>query len=181
MASVCGLLRRIKITRKLEQLLNLPTSVSDSEELTHEETQQIIEDNKDIIIEMDATISKIDAALPLVRDLEAGDAELDELATLAKAKAEDLMDLGMNIDPRFAGVIMQTAGTMLGHAITAKTAKMDKKLRMINLQLQKARLDHQIKKDTKNSDDAEETIDGKGIVLDRNELLRSILNQNKDK
>ena len=89
------------------------------------------------------------------------------------------MDLGMNIDPRFAGVIMQTAGTMLGHAITAKTAKMDKKLRMINLQLAKARLDHQIKKDAKSGVADEEPIEGQGIVLDRNELLRQILAGNK--
>jgi len=164
------------MTKKLEQLLNL----APSEDITYEETQQIIEDNKDIIIEMDATISKIDAALPLVRDLEAGDAELDELAELAKSKAEDLMDLGLNIDPRFAGVIMQTAGTMLGHAITAKTAKMDKKLRMINLQLAKARLDHQIAKDAKAAGgEDEEPVDGKGMVLDRNELLKQILASQK--
>jgi hypothetical protein len=53
---------------------------------------------------------------------------------------------------------------------------MDKKLRMINLQLAKARLDHQIRKDTK-TDDVEEPVDGKGIVLDRNELLKQILNK----
>jgi len=86
--------------------------------------------------------------------------------------------LGMNVEPRFSGVILQTAGVMLGHAITAKTAKMDKKLRMISLQLQKARLDHQISKDKK--DPVEEAIEGQGVVLDRNELLKSILAK-KDK
>lgn len=165
------------MTKKLENLLNLPTSTS--EDTTPQEALDFIRENQDVITEVDTAISKIDAALPLVRDLEAGDAELDELADLAKSKAEDLMDLGMNIDPRFAGVIMQTAGTMLGHAITAKTAKMDKKLRMINLQLAKARLDHQIKKDAKVIDDLEEVVDGKGIVLNRNELLREILAGNK--
>jgi hypothetical protein len=164
------------MTKKLESLLNLPTSTSD--DTTPQEALDFIRDNQDVITEVDSAIGKIDAALPLVRDLEAGDAELDELARLAQSKAEDLMDLGMNIDPRFAGVIMQTAGTMLGHAITAKTAKLDKKLRMINLQLQKAKLDHQIKKDIKTVDD-EETVDGKGIVLDRNELLKQILASQK--
>jgi len=161
------------MTKQLEALLNLPTSAIEDES-TAESAQTIIEDNRELITEVDAAISKIDLALPLVRDLEAGDAELDELATLAREKAEDLIDLGMNIDPRFAGVILQTASTMLGHSITAKTAKMDKKLRMINLQLQKAKLDHQIKKDNKNSPD-EEPIEGQGIVLDRNELLKQIL------
>jgi hypothetical protein len=164
------------MTKQLETLLNLPTSTQD--ETTTQEALEFIKENQEVIAEVDNAISKIDAALPLVRDLETGDAELDELAALAKEKAQDLMDLGMNIDPRFAGVIMQTAGVMLGHSITAKTAKMDKKLRMINLQLAKARLDHQIKKDAKSgSADEEEPIDGKGIVLDRNELLKQILNK----
>jgi len=162
------------MTKQLEQLLNLPSA--GEEEPTVEQAQTFFKDNQDIITEVDSAITKIDAALPLVRDLEAGDAELDELAQLAKEKAEDLMDLGLNIDPRFAGVIMQTAGTMLGHAITAKTAKMDKKLRMISLQLQKARLDHQIAKDAKSgAADLEEPVDGQGMVLDRNELLKQIL------
>jgi hypothetical protein len=166
------------MTKQLEQLLNLPGA--GEEEPTVAEAQTFFKDNQDLITEVDSAITKIDAALPMVRDLEAGDAELDELARLAKEKAEDLMDLGMNIDPRFAGVIMQTAGTMLGHAITAKTAKMDKKLRMISLQLQKARLDHQIAKDAKSgAADAEEPVDGQGMVLDRNELLRSILESSK--
>lgn len=163
------------MTKKLEELFNLP--VSDSEDLSIEDSRDFIEQNQVIINEVDDAINKIDAALPLVRDLDTADSELDELANLAKDKFEDLVDLGMNVEPRFSGVILQTAGTLLGHAITAKTAKMDKKLRMISLQLQKARLDQQIKKDNKQSaaDGEEEPVDGQGIVLDRNELLKQIL------
>lgn len=161
------------MTKKLEQLLNLPASVS--EDTTPQEALDFIRDNRDVITEVDSAINKIDAALPLVRDLDAGDAEMDELANLARQKAEDMIDLGMNSDPRFAGVILQTASNMLGHAITAKTAKMDKKLRMINLQLAKARLDHQIAKDAKSGQTDEEPIDGQGMVLDRNDLLKQIL------
>ena len=164
------------MTKKLEALLNLPTGV---DEPSAEETQAFIQENRDTITEVDSAIGKIDAALPLVKDLEAGDAELDELANLAKSKAEDMIDLGMNSDPRFAGVILQTASNMLGHAITAKTAKMDKKLRMISLQLQKARLDHQVKKDSKSID--EDPVDGQGIVLDRNDLLKQILASSNQK
>ena len=160
------------MTKKLEQLLNLPSAVS--EDVTAQEALTFVNDNKEVIQEVDVAISKIDAALPLVRDLEAGDSELDELADLAKEKAQDLLDLGMNIDPRFAGTIMQTAGTLLGHAITAKTAKLDKKLNMVQLQLAKARLDHQINKDAA-KDPIEQAVDGQGVVLDRNELLKTIL------
>ena len=55
---------------------------------------------------------------------------------------------------------------------------MDKKLKMIQLQLNKAKLDHQIAKDS-NKDDENEPIDGKGMILDRNALLDQILNKSK--
>jgi hypothetical protein len=156
------------MTKKLEELFNLP-----SPDATPEETEQTIADNKELILDVDSAIDRIDAALPTVHDLDTGDKELDELAKLAQDKAEDLIDLGMNVEPRFSGVILQTASVMLGHAITAKTAKLDKKLKMVQLQLAKAKLDHQIRKDTK--DPAEVAIEGEGMVLDRNDLLKQIL------
>jgi hypothetical protein len=156
------------MTKKLEELFNLPTP-----DITPEETEQTIAENRELITDVDSAIDRIDAALPTVHDLDTGDKELDELAKLAQDKAEDLIDLGMNVEPRFSGVILQTASVMLGHAITAKTAKLDKKLKMVQLQLAKAKLDHQIKKDTK--DPAEEAIPGEGVVLDRNDLLKQIL------
>ena len=155
----------------MEELFNLPSA-----DATPEESQHVIEENRDIITEVDLAIDKIDIALPMVRDLDTADSELDELAKLAQSKAEDLIDLGMNVEPRFSGVILQTAGVMLGHAITAKTAKLDKKLKMVQLQLAKAKHDHQVKKDASKAQDAEdEPIDGKGVILDRNELLKTIL------
>lgn len=162
------------MTKKLESLFNLPPD-PDSVDTTPEEANALIKDNQSVIAEVNLAIDKIDAALPTVHDLETGDSELDELAKLAQSKAEDLIDLGMNVEPRFSGVILQTAGVMLGHAITAKTAKLDKKLKMVQLQLAKAKLDHQIQKDTKEDDPAGSAVDGQGIVLDRNELLKQIL------
>jgi hypothetical protein len=160
------------MTKKLETLLNLP---DDASELDLAQSTHFVAEQREVIHQVDQALDKIDAALPGVHDLDTGDDELDELALLAKEKAQDLIDLGMNIDPRFAGVIMQTAGTMLGHAITAKTAKMDKKLKTIQLQLQKAKLDHQIAKDNKAADPMDDVIEGTGVVLDRNALLQQIL------
>ena len=168
------------MTKKLESLFNLPPS-DNVEDTTPEQANAFIRDNQAVITEVDLAIDKIDAALPTVRDLETGDNELDELAKLAKDKAEDLIDLGMNVEPRFSGVILQTAGMLLGHAITAKTAKLDKKLKMVQLQLAKAKLDHQIKKDAGKAQDEDEPVEGKGIVLDRNELLKQILGQKDQK
>jgi len=172
------------MTKKLEALFNLPEQAA--EEITVEDAQHIIDENQDIINQVNTAIDKIDAALPLVRDLEAGDNELDELAKMATSSYQDLIDLGMNVDARFSGTILQTAGTLLGHAIAAKTAKMDKKLRMINLQLSKQRLDFQMEQAAKKAAIADdEPVDGQGIVLDRNALLEKILgkptDQNKPK
>jgi predicted ATP-grasp superfamily ATP-dependent carboligase len=161
------------MTQRLEDLFNLPKSDPDQPE-----AEQTLEQNRELLQSVDDAIDKIDAALPGVRDLDTGDEELDDLAELAKEKAKDLIDLGMNVDPRFAGVILQTASQMLGHSITAKTAKLDKKLRMINLQLQKAKFDHAVKKDAdKAGEEQEQPIDGQGVVIDRNELLKQILNR----
>jgi hypothetical protein len=166
------------MTKKLEELFNLPEIPEDAVPDT-ESTFHSIEENQSILQDVSDAINKIDIALPTVRDLDASDQEMDDLAKLATDKFEDLMDLGMNMDPRFGGVVFQTAGTLLGHAITAKTAKMDKKLRMVSLQLQKARLDHQVKKDAGKAAE-DDPVDGQGIVLDRNALLDQILQKNKN-
>jgi len=169
------------MTKKLEELFNLPDAEENTENNDTESTAEAttsIEENRALIQEVDAAIDKIDAALPGVRDLDSSDQELDELSALAKEKFQDLIDLGMNVEARYSGHILATAGTLLGHAITAKEAKLKKKLQMVDLQLKKARLDHQTKQsDGEKLIDAE---DGQGVILDRNELLKQILG-NKDK
>lgn len=124
----------------------------------------------------DSIIDRIDQALPQVHELDSADAELDELAKLAKDKFEDLIDLGMNVEARFSGSILQTAGVLLGHAISAKQAKIDKKLRMVDLQLKKLRLDQSANK----NESTTQPVEGKAVVLDRNELLKQILADRTD-
>ena len=160
------------MTKKLEEIFN----IENEEPVTEEEAKQSIPVKKDFIQEVDSAIDKIDGALPRVRDLDdTSDRELDDLADLATDKFNDLMDLGMNVDSRFSGNIFQTASQLLGHAITAKQAKLDRKLRTVDLQIKKLRLDKQSQKE--GTDDSE--IEGKGVVLDRNALLQEILKNNK--
>ena len=166
------------MTQKLSELFNLQPS----EDISAEEVEHAIEENREMIQAVDMAIDKIDAALPMVADLDTSDKELDELSDLAKEKFQDLIDLGMNVEARFSGHILATAGTLLGHAITAKQAKLDKKLRMVDLQLKKARLDMQLKQAEEKNDGERiiEAEDGQAVVLDRNELLKQILGK-KDK
>jgi hypothetical protein len=160
------------MTQKLSELFNLPPA----EDQTPDQAEHTIEENRAIIQEVDTAIDKIDAALPFVADLDTSDKELDELSDLAKEKFQDLIDLGMNVEARFSGHILATAGTLLGHAITAKQAKLDKKLRMVDLQLKKMRLDQANAKN--DGDKLVDATDGNGIVLDRNELLAQLLGKN---
>ena len=121
------------------------------------------------------SLQKIETALPQVRGLETADVEMDELVELAKDSYKDLMDLGMQVDSRFSAEIFGVAGTMLGHAITAKTAKVNKKLKMIELQLKKAALDAKLNPVEK---DISNVPLGNGQALDRNELLKILNGKN---
>ena len=162
------------MTRKLEELFELPSS----EDAPADAESAPMEDLRSQLQTLDDNIDKIDQALPGVRGLEANDEEMDGLADLAKSSYNDLMDLGMQVDSRFASEIFSVASNMLGHAITAKTAKMDKKLKMIDLQLKKMRLDQQQSViDAKAADigTGEAMQTAQGMVLSRNDLLERIL------
>jgi len=162
------------MTRKLEELFQLPPS----EDAPTDADSPPAEDFRAQLQTLNDTIDKIDAALPGVRGLEANDEEMDGLADLAKSSYNDLMDLGMQVDSRFASEIFSVASNMLAHAITAKTAKMDKKLKMIDLQLKKMRLDQQqVIIDSKAADagNGEGMQTAQGMVLSRNDLLDRLL------
>lgn len=158
------------MTKKLEELFDLPPSEPDGMiDSDPAEPGNDVETNLPILPDTLTALDKIEAALPAVRGLEASDAEMDELADKAKREFDNLMDLGMNVDSRYASEIFAVASQMLGHAITAKQAKLNKKLKMIDLQMKKLKLD----RDTQGDNPVLPT--AQGHVLDRNELLNRVL------
>lgn len=160
------------MSKKLEELFELASDEENKNELSEplpDTTQEVTQEALD-------NLDKIEKALPQVRGLESGDVEMDELATLATDSYRDLMDLGLQVDSRFSSDIFGVASNLLGHAITAKTAKLNKKLKMIELQLRKATLDS---KNSSKNQELDNTPVGDGKSLDRNELLR-ILNEKTD-
>ena len=162
------------MTKKLEELLNLPESQeiikeeeSKSNDVVKAEQQ---EDFRDI-----AELDKITAALPAVKGLgELADKELNAIADKANTAYDDLMDLGMNVESRYSGRVFEVAGGMLKTALDAKVAKLDKKLKMIDLQLKKEKQD----KDSGYEDSG--LVNGEGyVVTDRNSLLEKLKNMDK--
>jgi hypothetical protein len=159
------------MTKKLEQLFELSSSVENDltiplPDMTEEVTENAL-----------STLDKIEAALPQVKGLEAADTEMDELAQMATSSYKDLMDLGMQVESRFSSEIFNSASSMLGHAITAKTAKINKKLKMLDLQMKKAQLDQKL---LAKSEEIESTPLGTGQSLDRNDLLKMFNTKNNE-
>ena len=124
-----------------------------------------------IVIKEQLTIAeRIDEALPQVKGLDMEDKDLDDYANKAMDSYDRLMDLGFNVDDRNAGKIFEVASTMMNNAITAKTAKLEKKLKMVQLQLQAAKIAGTVHKKEEESTDSE-------LTTDRNAIL-NLINQN---
>ena len=160
------------MTKRLEELFELPTEEKDINEYQLEKAEVDIVSQEAL-----SNLEKIESALPRVRGLETSDVELDELANMATGSYKDLMELGLQVDSRFSAEIFGVASNLLNHAITAKTAKINKKIKMIELQLKKAALDQ---KSASKMEDVESTPLGESKSLDRNELLKILTNKNSD-
>jgi hypothetical protein len=163
------------INTNLEEEFNLTPLTLDEDEVVTEETDiEIVSEPQSL--DHYKELDKINEALPQVRGLDATDKELDELAEYGIQAHKDLMELAMNIEQRFAGDVASSAGAMLGHAINARTNKIKKKLDIIALQIKKQLADHKTKSDIK---EVPEELEGKGTILDRNELLNHLLGKGK--
>ena len=167
------------MTKKLEELLNLPDSkeiIEQAEQQEKDQRSHEIERQHETMRDI-AEFDKIASALPQVKGLgELADKELNEVADKAMQAYEDLFDLGMNVESRYSGRVFETASTMLKTSLDAKVAKLDKKLKMVELQLKKEKLD---KEGNKGDGDF---VNGEGyVVTDRNSLLERLKGIDKDK
>lgn len=159
------------MTKKLEELLNIEPQEPVIESTSADSAPVPVIDLQEKLEEFD----KIAAALPRVKGLgDVSDSELDALANKAEKAYDDLMDLGMNVEARYGARMFEVAAQMMNAAITAKTNKIDKKLKMVDLQLKKLAIDK------KHSESGQNTIEGEGyIVTDRNSILEKLKNLNK--
>ena len=170
------------MTKKLEDLLDLPESkeiIQDEKSKDNKKKKQTaVVEQQDTFRDM-AEFDKIASALPAVKGLgEMADKELNEVADKAMTAYEDLMDLGMNVESRYSGRVFEVAGGMLKTSLDAKVAKLDKKLKMVELQLKKEKMD----KEGGNGNGDDGMINGEGaIVTDRNSLLEKLKGMNEDK
>lgn len=157
------------MTKKLEEILDI--KLKDETVITPEQVPAVPTiDLQEKLEEFD----KISSALPKVKGLgDLSDSELDHLATKAEQAYDDLMDLGMNVEARYGARMFEVAANMMNAAIAAKSAKIDKKLKMVDLQLKKLAID---KKHSENNTE----VAGEGYIMtDRNSILEKLKNLNK--
>jgi len=161
------------MTKKLESLFDLP----ENQEIVKQEQSKPAKPAVEETMRDIADLDKIEAALPQVKGLgELADNELNEVANKAMQAYEDLMDLGMNVESRYSGRVFEVAGTMLKTNLDAKVAKLDKKLKMVELQLKKEKSDRDAGQNT------DGFTSGEGfVVTDRNSLLERLKGMDSDK
>jgi len=175
------------MTKKLEDILNLPNVKEEFKEVDKKEKDKKLKETanggttvsaKNLDPKTQANLQKsyaefdkTAASLPQVKGLgDMSDLEMDKLAVEAEESYKNLMDLGMNVDSRYSGRIFEVASNFLKNAIDAKSSKIDKKLKMVDLQLKKLKLD---KDGNKDGSPIEES-DG-FVISDRNELMKKLL------
>jgi hypothetical protein len=164
------------MTKKLEETFNLP-DIADIAPEDQLDSVHDLDGSKTSPLEIYKTkealtlAEKIDNALPVVKDIGTSDVDMDRYADKAEKAFEDLMELGFNVEDRNAGHVFNAAQTMLKNAIDAKNAKADRKLRAIDLQLKKMRLDQSEKNTEYVTNDV---IDVDYVISNRNSLINEL-------
>ncbi len=127
--------------------------------------KEAIEHAAEIVTALSAA-EKVDHALTTVAGLNEHDDEMDEISKEALESYMELKELGMNMADSHSGRIMEVAATMLKTALDARDAKVNRKLKTVELQLKKLKMDKTHGGDDPAGDD--------GTPFDRNALLESL-------
>lgn len=159
------------MTRKLEEAFDLEhidnfgelDDIDDSDEMSHKELM----DSSQEILESLSNAEKIDTALTAVSEINEHDTEMDKIASKAMKAFDDLCALGMNMTDGHAGKIFEVAGQMLKTSLDAKDSKVTRKLKTVELQLKKAKIDNDDNKSSGSGSGEHDT----NNEFDRNELL----------
>ena len=154
------------MTKSLEETFDLPPikEALAAKDMPIEVTAPVDEPTR--ILNALTVAEKIEHALTTVTELDNSDTEMDEIAQEALESYAELKDLAMNMADAHAGRMMEVAASMLKTSLEAKEAKINRKLKTIDLQLKKMRMDRL-------SGDGIDPIES-GTEFDRNELLKHL-------
>jgi hypothetical protein len=162
------------MTKRLEEVLNLPPmkDVLDSELEEHIPTKEESLEKSVQILKALSHAEKVDHALATVTDLEEHDEEMDEISREALEAYQEIKELAMNMTDLHSGKMMEVAVRMLETALEARDRKANRKLKTIELQMRKLKLDREAGEADENNDP--------GIEFDRNEILKRLTSPRKN-
>ncbi len=156
----------------LEDLLKGPQETDDDDALTEEQMMEA-EANADV----DALTTALGSNIVARPDPDAEEAKdhaenTDDIFGQTLQHAQDLMDLGYNVDTRSAGRIFETAANMYKIALDAKNSKRDAQLKNMKLKLENEKLKAMIRQ---KSGESGEIIEQEAVVMaDRNDLIKKL-------
>lgn len=161
------------MNKKLEESLGLdPIPDASIEEASDAviDVETAIQEAKEIYNALDIT-EKIDHALATVENLQEHDREMDEISEKALQTFQDLCDMSVNLQDNYVARVYEVAGSFLKTALDAREAKLNRKLKTLDLQLKKAALDNNQKSPDDNPANRNE--------FDRNMVLKMIRDSGK--
>jgi hypothetical protein len=159
----------------LEDLLKAPRETDDHDSLTEDELLEA-EGNADV----DALTAALESPITVRQDPDVVEAKdhadsADDIYGQTLQHAQDLMDLGYNVDTRSAGRIFETAAGMYKLALDAKNSKRDAQLKAQKLKLENEKLKALLRQ---KSGEGNEIIEQEAVIIaDRNDLIKKIRGQ----
>ncbi len=145
----------IFMTKKITDLLDLP-------ELTDENINEMV--------------SSIQGTLGSDKDHEKS---MDLIYSETLEHAYSVMQMAINADPRSRSSLIEKSNMLYNTALTAKNSKKDAQLKVLKYELDRRKIELEELKYQNEVGDGPKP-DGDAIVIDRNELLRRFMEQEKN-
>lgn len=158
----------------LEDLLRAPRETDDGEVITDEMVNDSDIDDGEVA---DFTNSLISGSIKVDPDtVEAKDHadNTDDIFGQTLQHAQDLMDLGYNVDTRSAGRIFETAANMYKIALDAKNSKRDAQLKAQKLKIENEKLKALLRQQSGGGDVLEQEA---VVMADRNDMIKRLRGQ----
>lgn len=169
------------MTKMIENVLGLPSM---------EEILKTTEPTPDVNIDTYVDINEQELAAVLKMAETAGNnleildgaqdhnISMDEIHEKTLKHADELMDLGFNVDQRSAATIFEKANMLYKTALDAKSSKRDSQLKTMKLMLEKRKLDLEEKRLKHEMGDV--AVDADAFIVDDRNALIKLMREAKD-
>ncbi len=164
------------MTKSLEDELNLPRIADALKELEQQDSKEDQENQlmtPEEISKALANMSELSRSLKTNDDFSENETKLDDLQDAAVKAHQDLLDAGFNVDPKNAEAFLAPATQFLSIALDSEKQKIDRKIKLLKLQLETDKLElarEKLELDRRKVDIAERQLTGDGVeVLETNE------------